>query len=86
MTSRFRVYTKPIYAGSERVKNIVLATMILHNLLVQAVGGEEGARRCLPSSLTVEDEQQFEAGNISNEAKIAREMVMNFYARRDGVR
>ncbi|RCN32833.1 hypothetical protein ANCCAN_21356 [Ancylostoma caninum] len=45
MTSRFRVYTKPIYAGPERVKNIILATMILHNLLVQAVGGEEVARR-----------------------------------------
>ncbi|EYC03440.1 hypothetical protein Y032_0094g2758 [Ancylostoma ceylanicum] len=37
MTSRFRVYTEPIYADPDRLKNIVLA-MILHNLLVQAVG------------------------------------------------
>ncbi|KAL6723568.1 hypothetical protein Aduo_018556 [Ancylostoma duodenale] len=77
LSTRFRMYTKPIYAGPDKVKNIVLATMILHNLLVEAVGGDEAARRYLPSNMTAEYEQQFESGNISNEAKIARETVMN---------
>ncbi|VDL77256.1 unnamed protein product [Nippostrongylus brasiliensis] len=65
--SRFRLLLRPIYASPDNVKSITLAIMILHNLLVDSIGGNAVAERYGICDAHVGDEMDDVEGDVVND-------------------
>ncbi|WKY16283.1 hypothetical protein Q1695_001174 [Nippostrongylus brasiliensis] len=75
-----------MYATPDNMKNITLAIMILHNLLVDDIGGEAAADRFGIEDAFEHQEGVGVVGNVSTEAKMVREAMKAYFCRRDNVR
>lgn len=86
LASRFRLLLRPIYATPENVKAITLAIMILHNLLVDSIGGEAVVRRYGVSEIFQDQRDLGVVGNVPSDAKAVRETMKAYFCHRDNVR
>ncbi|VDL67495.1 unnamed protein product [Nippostrongylus brasiliensis] len=86
LASRFRILLRPIYATPDNMKNITLAIMIPHTLLVDDIGGEGVADRFGIEDAFEHQEAVGVVGNVSTEAKKVREAMKAYFCRRDNVR
>ncbi|VDL82464.1 unnamed protein product [Nippostrongylus brasiliensis] len=86
LANRFRILLRPIYATPENIKTITMAIMILHNLLVASIGGVAVAERYGISEVFADQENVGAVGNVATEAKNVREMMKNYFSRRDNVK
>ncbi|EYB98457.1 hypothetical protein Y032_0131g1638 [Ancylostoma ceylanicum] len=82
------MFLAPINCNPEYAKTLTLSAMILHNLLIDAIGKDAVANRygIVPDFSNEVGYEPGISGNVPNEAKRARDIVMKYYANRDGVR
>lgn len=85
LANRFRILMREITANPAAAKQITLAIMILHNLLVDSVGAEVAVQRYGLSEPAQEAEQPGVSGNVSYNSKTTRDVLKEYFARRDGL-
>ncbi|WKY05079.1 hypothetical protein Q1695_005810 [Nippostrongylus brasiliensis] len=86
LAGRFRLLLRRVHGTPEKIKDIVLSLMILHNLLVDSIGGQAVMRRYSMDPVR-EDEDSFDdTGLTSDDAKLIRDTIKTYFCVRDHVR
>ncbi|GBP12610.1 Protein ALP1-like [Eumeta japonica] len=95
LSSRFRIYHTQINIEPDKIENIVMATIALHNFLMENVPYSYAPTRCFyheninngtvvnrgydTARSTMEDLQRQNQGNVLNNAKIIRQEYQNYF-------
>ncbi|PAV59846.1 hypothetical protein WR25_09964 [Diploscapter pachys] len=79
LSGRFRVLRQTQTASPETVQKTVLATMILHNLMVNSLGTDAVRDRFADNSGTLQNVSVQNSGVMSRDAKIFRDRLANFF-------
>lgn len=95
LSSRFRIYHTQINIEPDKIENIVMATIALHNFLMENVPYSYAPTRCFyheninngtvvnrgydTERSTMEDLQRRNQGNVLNNAKIIRQEYQNYF-------
>ncbi|WKX95686.1 hypothetical protein Q1695_012274 [Nippostrongylus brasiliensis] len=86
LAGRFRLLLRRVHGTPEKIKDIVLSLMILHNLLVDSIGGHAVVRRYSMDPVR-EDEDSFDDTELTtDDAKLIRDTIKTYLCIRDHVR
>lgn len=83
--ARFRVFQRPLIGSEDNCKLIIAAALVLHNLLARDVRPEAMLRR-FPPLAAPENREQFSRALERREAQDQRLRMVEFFAKRDGLK
>ncbi|WKX98828.1 hypothetical protein Q1695_014035 [Nippostrongylus brasiliensis] len=86
LAGRFRLLLRRVHGTPEHIKDIVQSLMILHNLLVDAIGGDTVVGRYSINPVQDDNARFDDVDRTTDDAKLLRDTMKNYFCIRDCIR
>ncbi|WKX96601.1 hypothetical protein Q1695_012775 [Nippostrongylus brasiliensis] len=86
LAGRFRLLLRRVHGTPEHIKDIVQSLMILHNLLVDAIGGDTVVGRYSINPVQDDNARFDDVDRTTDDAKLLRDTMKDYFCIRDCIR
>ncbi|WKY12052.1 hypothetical protein Q1695_003536 [Nippostrongylus brasiliensis] len=86
LAGRFRLLLRRVHGTPEHIKDIVQSLMILHNLLVDAIGGDTVVGRYSINPVQDDNARFDDVDRTTDDAKLLRDTMKDYFCIRDSIR